>query len=418
MATPITWQNVAAPSIGDASRAMAFAQQGINTGFDSFNNVIKQQNDAENANWDQVKKNNTEAFMAKLYQAQGAEGYKALQDSGDLQRMLAANGAQIDAAAARTAMDGRLGTLQQRDTQAITYKNTMLDDAQANDVRRINTLALTDPAAASAELAKNPNLRKSFEIAKNIDSSAQTQVERERAKTRFGFDMNEEQRKAAAEAQNVLLRPIAVQQAQDTLLNGASSRAAQAAQVRLANEQILTSTANRDRIEAEAEKARDLKKLGAALDGNAYKEGVYKDTDTVELSKLMKDYNIGGRDKDSDAVDKRSKLIERINQLSKTGIELSQKGPDGKDVKTTVPLPLGTVKAALLSSTDSWKSWNEGWADTFEKNLRDKLQASYDKKGPDGKPMAANRAVDDYQAFQAIMRGTADIAPAPSIRRK
>lgn len=412
MAGPITWRTVNGPSLAEASRPLEAAQRSIDNAFTGIGGLVKQAEATDAANWNQVKENNTQDFLNKLYSVQGADGFKALQDSGELERMISANGAQIDRAAARSAMDGRLSTLQNRDVQGITYKNTMLDDAQANDVRRINTLALTDPAAASAELAKNPDLRKSFEIAKNIDASAQTQVERERAKTRFGFDMNEEERKKAEEAQRQLLRPLAVQQAQDNLLNGPAQRAASAAQVSAANEQVLASRARRERDEAEAASAKSLKKLGAALDGNIYKEGVYKDADTVEIAKLMKDAGVAGTG--GDAGDKRTKIIDRINTLSKTGIEIA--GPDGKPV--TVPLPLGAVKASILGAGNTLLSWNEGYADSFEKNLKERLQAVYNKPGADGKPMAANKAADDYQNFLAIMRGTAELAPAPSGKRK
>lgn len=326
--------------------------------------------------------------------------------------MLTANGAQIDRAAARSAMDGRLSTLQNRDKAGVEYGNFMQDNLEDPEVRRINTLALTDPKAAQALLNQNPNLRKSFEIAKNIDAQGRLLVTRGYEDTEETRRIAEETRRVAAESQRAILRPY---EAEVAKLEPDAKRAqinSSNASVAASNESVLTSRAMRDRAEAEADKARDLKKLGAALDGNFYKEGVYKDSDTVDLVKLMKDNNIGGGDNDSDAVDKRSKVIERINQLSKTGIEVSQKGPDGREIKTTVPLPLGTVRAALLSSTDKWNTWNEGWADTFEKNLKTKLQASYDKKTPDGKPMAANRAVDDYQNFLAIMRSTAEIAPA------
>ena len=419
MAGPITWRTVNGPSLAEAGRPTEAAQRSFDSAFTGLGGVLKQQEATDQANWNQVKENNTQDFLNKLYSAQGADGFKALQDSGQLEQMLASNGAQIDRAAARSAMDGRLGTLQQRDAQAITYKNTMLDDAQANDVRRINTLALTDPAAASAELAKNPDLRKSFEIAKNIDASAQTQVERERAKTRFGFDMNAEQRKAAEEAFKQQQRPLMLAEAQGKVDSIPLQREQLRAQINQANnasaasrENVLNSRANRERVEAEAEKARDLKMLGAALDGNIYKEGVYKDSDTETLAKLMKDNSVAGTG--SDAGDKRSKIISRITELAKTGVEI--KGPDGKPI--TVPLPLGAVKASILGSENTFWSWNEGYADTFENNLKSRLQAVYNKPGADGKPMAANKAVDDYQNFLAIMRGTAEIAPAPSTKRK
>lgn len=418
MANPITWQNVNAPSLSDSIRPIEQAQRSIGASFDSLGNLLKQREATDTANWNQTKDNNTQEFLNQLYAVQGADNFKKLQQSGELDRLISANGAQIDRAAARSALDGRLSTLQGRDVQEITYNNTMLDDAQAGEVRRINTLALTDPKAASAELAKNPDLRKSFEIAKNIDSQAQTLVDRERSATRFGFDQAAELRKVADENQNALLRPLAIKKAQDDLLNGPSQRAAQAAQIAASRESVLTSRATRDRIEADAASARTLKKLGVALDGNIYKEGVYKDTDSVDIAKLMKDTGAGG-DGPGDN-DQRRKVLERINKLAQTGIQLTQTGPDGKPVKTTVPLPLGAVKAALLASGDSTISWNEGYADSFEEILKARLQAVYNKPNANGQPTAANRAVDDYQNFLAIMRGTSDVAdpkkPKDSVR--
>jgi hypothetical protein len=412
MAGPITWRTVNGPSLAEASRPLESAQRSFDSAFTGLGGLIKQQETTDSANWNQVKENNTQDFLNKLYSAQGAEGFKALQDSGQLEQMIAANGAQIDRAAARSAMDGRLSTLQNRDTQGIAYKNTMLDDAQAADVRRISMLTLTDPKAAAAELAAKPELRAGVQLAQGIDSRNQTLVERDRGNTRFEWDGEAQKWKAADAAQKAELAPIAVAQARDALLNGPSTRAAQAAQVAVANENILTSRANRDRVEAEAEKARDLKKLGAALDGNIYKEGVYKDSDTEALAKLMADNSVAG--KGGDAGDKRAKIIKRVTDLAKTGVQIT--GPDGKPV--TVPLPLGAVKASILGSENTLLSWNEGYADTFEDNLKARLQAVYNKTDANGKPMAANKAVDDYQNFLAIMRGTAEIAPAPSSKRK
>jgi hypothetical protein len=77
---------------------------------------------------------------------------------------------------------------------------------------------------------------------------------------------------------------------------------------------------------------------------------------------------------------------------------------------------LGAVRAAILSARDPW-----GWSNlesTFEDNLRKAVQSTVSKPGSDGKPVAANRAVDDYQNFLAIMRGTAEVPPVSSTKRK
>lgn len=405
MGTPITWQNINAPSFADASRAMALAQQSITGAFDGLKTAVTDNEAFNKELWKRQDQEATQQVLGKIYQAKTLDDFNALRQSGALNQTVAANGARIDLAAVNALGDTRPGELQKRAVADIQFRDTMLDDAQAGEVRRINTLALSNPKAASAELAKNPDLRKSFEIAKNIDTQANTLEERQRAKDRFGFDQNEE-------AQKALLRPFAVKKAEDDLLNGPAQRAAQAAQANAANEQALTSKANRERIDAEAEKAKSLKKLGVALDGNIYKEGVYKDADTVELAKLLKETGVGGTG--SDAGDKRTKIIERVTKLATNGVEIQ--GPDGKPV--TVPLPLGAVKASLLGSGNTFWSWNEGYADSFEKNLKERLQATVVKKDAAGKPMAANQAVDDYQNFLAIMRGSSELAPAPTSKRK
>lgn len=156
----ITWRNIEAPSIGEVSRAMSVANQTINSGFDSFGNVLKKQEATDQGNWNQVKENNTQDFLNKLYSAQGADGFKALQDSGELDRMIAANGAQIDRAAARSAMDTRLGTLQQRDLDTINYGNKVLDNQQAPIMESLKVAAQKgDQKGFDAIVAANPNLR-------------------------------------------------------------------------------------------------------------------------------------------------------------------------------------------------------------------------------------------------------------------
>lgn len=397
MAGPITWQNIAAPSIAEASRGLALAQQGINAGFDSFNNVIKQQTDAENANWEQVKKNNTEAFLAKLYQAQGAEGFKALQSSGELDRMLAANGAQIDAAAARSAMDGRLGVLQQRDVAGIQYKNTMLDDAQAGDVRRIGMLTLTDPEAAKAELAAKPELRAAVQLAQGIDSRQQVLKDRV-------WNEQKQQWETAAEAQRQLVRPLEVKKLEEDLKNSPLDRAYKQSQIalnqahaRAYDAEQATKVAGK---EAEATKAA----LAAALKDNLYRDGPLTPSSIESLAELAKKNDVGG--KGDDAGDKRAKLMERITDLANKGVTRTVTGPDGKPVTVNVPIPLSVARAALLSSTNTTLSWNGGYADDFETRLQ-KLLPGVVAQGSS----AVDPLVENFQGYSALTRLGAGATP-------
>lgn len=360
MAGPITWQNIAAPSFADASRGLALAQQGISAGFDSFNNVIKQQTDAENANWEQVKKNNTEAFMAKLYQAQGAEGFKALQSSGELDRMLAANGAQIDAAAARSAMDGRLSTLQQRDVAGIQYKNTMDDEAQAADVRRIGLLTLTDPEAAKAELAAKPNLRAAVQLAQGIDTRQQVLKDRV-------WNEKKQQWETAAEDQRVLTRPYEIDNLKSDLLTKEANR-------RKLQDDLRTAEAHRTLYGAQADLARvqagvaAIRAEDAAIDGNAPggRGGAAGSTGNKTLDRVIAnspydkgDYSTAGGQEWLARELRDRKLPD--NQISDILYNLSKYYGNGapirKDPKTgeleRVPLPMSAILQAVDQSTDN-----------------------------------------------------------------
>lgn len=423
MTAPITWQNINAPSFGEANRLMGLAQQSILGAFDGAKTVLADSQAFDKELWKRQDQDATQDALAKIYQAQNVQQFNALNQSGVLDQAVAANGARIDRAAVNALRDGRLSTLQQRDKQAGEFADWTTTREQRPIVNGIMTdIYSGNTKRATEALANNPNLLNAPEIQKTLTDYKRKLVLEGRDDTRWSWDQESQKWKIAEEAQKALLRPFEVKKAQSALDTAAAQREAYRAQAGAANEQRLTSAANRDRIEAETARALALNKLGTALEGNIYKEGVYKDTDSVDIAKLMKDTGAGS-DGPNDA-DQRRKVLERINKLAQTGIQL--KGPDGKPAKgsdgkpLTVPLPLGAVKAALLSSGDQLWSWNEGYADSFESNLKARLEAVYNKPGPDGKPIAANQAADDWAAYKNIMRNTAEIAPvsASSTKRK
>lgn len=412
MAQPITWQTINAPSFGEANRLMGLAQQSILGAFDGAKTALADSQAFDKELWKRQDQEATQDALGKIYQAQNLDQFNALNQSGVLDQGVAANGARIDRAAVNALRDGRVGTLQQRERQGWEFANAALDQKEAPVVDQVKGLLAQGDLAGAKPLIAGLSARGQATMLGALDQRERQLIERTRGDTEFGW-------KGAEEAQKQAMRPLALAEAQGKVDNIPLQQAQLRAQTNSLNqsaaasrESVLTSQATRERIEAEAQKARELKQLGTALEGNIYKEGVFKDADAVEIAKLMKDTGVGGNS--GDAGEKRTKIIDRINTLAKTGIEVT--GPDGKPV--TVPLPLGAVKASVLGSSNTLLSWNEGYADSFEKNLKARMQAVYDKRGPDGKLMAANRAVDDYQNFLAIMRGSAELAPAPSSRRK
>lgn len=200
MAEPITWRNVQGPSLADASRPLDAARLTINSGFDSISNLLKGTENIDAANWQQQKENNTQDFLNKIYAVQGAEGYKALQQSGELDRMIAANGAQIDRAAARAAMDGRLATLQQRDQANWAYNNAALDEKEAPLVNQVKGMLAQGKTTEAIPLIATLSPRNGAAMYQSLDARQQLDIDRKRGDTRFSWETAEADQKA-------LLRP-------------------------------------------------------------------------------------------------------------------------------------------------------------------------------------------------------------------
>ena len=193
---PITWRTVNGPSLAEASRPLAIAGMTINDGFNSFNNILKQQETVDKANWQQQKENNLNQFMNTIYAAKGPDEFKRMQDSGELTQMLSGFGAQIDQAAARSAMDTRLGTLQTREKQGVEYNNFMTDEKQRPIVQSIlSEAALGNKENALKLMAANPDLRLPADLTKAIVSG-------ERDLSRWNFEKD----KMPIELQGMKLR--------------------------------------------------------------------------------------------------------------------------------------------------------------------------------------------------------------------
>ena len=154
----ITWRNVEGPSFKEAILAGTAAQQQMSSGFDSFNKILEQETKTNIANWDNTKQNNTQEAMNELMRYRTPEEYQAAQASGAFDALRQRYGAQMDQEAFRTAVDGRLTTLQQRATAGIDFKNKSLADTLRPQEQAALALVANDPSKLPAFLAANPEL--------------------------------------------------------------------------------------------------------------------------------------------------------------------------------------------------------------------------------------------------------------------
>lgn len=153
MSRPITWQNVNAPT-SDPLQALALAQGSFKSVFSGLNDQIKQYENTSEANWKQMKDNNTQAFLDEISKYRTPEEYQAALASGALDAQRQQYGVQLDRAAARNAQDGREAVLQSRALADINFKNAQEDQATAALKEQFKVAAANGDTAAMANLQK------------------------------------------------------------------------------------------------------------------------------------------------------------------------------------------------------------------------------------------------------------------------
>ena len=134
MGNPITWQNVNSPDGRLVSQLLAGAQQGITGGFDKLGDIITQREAVNQGAADRARGASEQEFMNQLYGYKNPAELQAARESGALAQQLAGLDPR-NQAAARAALDARLGTLQTQtnanDTFAVGQVNAPVADPQS-----------------------------------------------------------------------------------------------------------------------------------------------------------------------------------------------------------------------------------------------------------------------------------------------
>lgn len=322
----ITWRNVEAPSFGEASRMMAQAQIGLNSGFDHFNNILNKAQATSEANWQQGKENNTEAAYAQLAKYDTPEKYQAALDSGEIDALTAGMGAQVDRAGFRKAMTDHLGNLRERALKGMEYTNKVDANTMAPILERRAQAVLTgnadEVARIDAEYAGRTGLAKGMEYGLSAQELA---AERSRKAA-------EELRKVAEEGRKVELFPLDKQAKQQSI-------EASQAQVRASNAQADAALAEPAVKAAKLQRETEEKALKDFHENSAYgsKQGFSTDP-TVNSSNIAKVIS-----------DKLGKVNpESAQKLSKVFADnpaMTLKDSTGKDV--SLPIPPAVVSRAM-----------------------------------------------------------------------
>lgn len=351
---PITWRNVEAPNLTDASRILSGAGNAFQAGISTLGDLLKGVQTTNDRNFEVQKANNTEAFLADLTSRyQTPEQYQAALASGEVNGTLAAAGPQIDKTAVRRFLDERLGTLTQRQTAQNAYQDQTTDRLMRPLLEQAKALAAKgDTAGLDTFMGANPGL------ARYVGDLTKAGVDGDRAKQEFGFkssantraDTKQEDDLLTSAAQRILMG----KQGDAALANAGASKAAAslaALQARLAKE-----AADREG------KAKD-----AAVSQGLYDGGALNTTaGTKALLEAM--------DKEKFTGAARRDVLFNLDKYFRDGITINT--PDGKQ---RVPVPVSLAIRAVAASEENWAANAvPGWSrrgDDFTNILKSYLES-------------------------------------------
>jgi len=416
MPSPIRWDNVNGPALSEASRPLELARQTFSDAFGQLGGVLKEREALEASNWQNTKTNNTNSFLDAVARYRTPEELQAAQASGALDQLRAGYGNQIDATAARGAADQRLTQVMQQAKMNMEYQHMAADERTAPLADAFKAAALRgDTAAAQAAQAQYQQMggRDLAGLVGFMDQRNQTVKERGRGDTRFEWEGVQEKdrgRKLEADLRSTDADIIykrasaasAAASAQASLQNAATNAKQASLQERMTDYQIATGTQDRENAKLVGRAQATKNALKEA--GNMYAGGVYDGSQAPDLMKEMVAAGIG----DDNA--ERQAMIKRLSDLQRKGVMI--KSPDGKSSIKINDLPLSEVRAALLGSKDQvMNGWNQGWANSFEENLKASLGAARLVKNAKGQDVLSYTAVDDLDAFKQAMNNARVNAP-------
>ena len=194
----ITWQNVNTPQTSDAARFMKLAQESFDSAGGRINDVLGTIQKRDEANWQNQKTNNTQAYLASLQEAKTPEELAAKREQ--LKSMLGGFQAQVDMPAVLQATDNRPGVLQARYTQEMDYAHKVQDEKDA---------PMRDQAAAYIAQGK-PDLAKPLieQVQRNKAALYSALDLKQRQDVERGYADNAEKRLAADAANKELMAPV------------------------------------------------------------------------------------------------------------------------------------------------------------------------------------------------------------------
>lgn len=378
---PITWQNIQAPSIGEASRAMQVAQQSFNNGFGVLDRVLT---DRQAVNQGMQERENLAKTLAfkELIAGADANQIAALQASG-----------QLDAMRSGLDVQGRTAVLGAEEARTELLKTRGRNDITWNQGQE----RFSNEKSGWAHTAA---LRPLELEGKQLDVAGKKQ-EQGFAATRMLWDTtNQGQREA--------MFPLERDKAVAAIRSSNASANSSDAQAKESNARVKYMGEDRESARKAAQAAARTQFLRDT--GNVYAEGVLTPGSAQELRKLLTDNKIG----DPDA---QNAMIDAIGKLQ--SVELDYVDANNKLAKKTIPVPLSVAKQALLSASGGffWNTDND-WAQSATEALQAQMRQIVELELADKRTYKQNKVVFDHDQYMRSRLDAVDNPPTGGKRSK
>lgn len=185
MATPITWQNVAAQQPADVSRPLYLAQNAITSGLTAFGDALKNYEAGQRDVWKRQDADATQAVLDQIYRAGSVEEFNRMNAAGAFDQTRGPNDARIDRSAVNALRDTRPGVLQNRELQQLQYRDSLRQNEDAPVLAEgMASLANRDFSGAFSLMERLSPQGRAL-LASNIDKARQEDVTRNRDALKF-----------------------------------------------------------------------------------------------------------------------------------------------------------------------------------------------------------------------------------------
>lgn len=348
MAGPITWRTVG----GGGSSAASFlnmGQQQIQQGLSTLSGLVKENQKADEQNFQMVRDNNTEKYLDAVQSAGGIEALQNPEIRAQLEAQRAGFGAAIDRNATRNSIDTQVTGLQRAASVSNAYQDQTTERSQRGLIDNLYQLAASGDKAGAEKILNENQLFDEGNIRKNITGTFDAATSRQ-------YAAEDQARQGRQESRSAESHVLSMQNMRESLANAREDRAYKGTE-----RTYLRNAKTLDDAVAQVEgmvKANEASNIFSKVSGNAPKDTA----DALKEGMTANEFDAWwGTDKAS-----RVAIQNTTQDLMQKGVRLTSGGE-----AIDVPIPPDLIKNYLASTKGTAYGLNPySGSDSAAKDMR------------------------------------------------